>query len=75
MVLNQKRWMLSRMLPRRYGDRGAIEVTGKDGKPLFEDRPTDKLATGRWIALILTQADQDLKDKAEGGIRPYAIDD
>ena len=66
-IIDAEKWQMGKEQPKKYGDRISTELTGKDGKPLFEDRPEDNLATARWIALILSEADEKLKDKAEGG--------
>lgn len=32
------KWMLSKRLPKQYGDRSALEVTGREGEPLMPQR-------------------------------------
>lgn len=53
--LDTRKWMLAKMLPKVYGERTAVEHTGKDGAPIqIED--VGKLDLARWIAHQLTQA-------------------
>jgi hypothetical protein len=53
--LDTRKWILSKMLPKIYAERTAVEHTGKDGAPIqIED--VGKLDLARWIAHQLTQA-------------------
>lgn len=36
LAVDTRKWLLSRWSPKRYGDRSALEVTGKDGAPLVQ---------------------------------------
>ena len=48
------KWMLAKMLPKKYGDRAAIEMTGAEGKPLVPERlPQGQLAE---FAVMLSEA-------------------
>ena len=43
--LENKRWLLAKLDPRRYGDRNQVEMTGADGAPLIpEPLDTSKMA-------------------------------
>jgi hypothetical protein len=48
-----RKWMLAKMLPKKYGDRLAAEVTGKDGAPLVPEMSPADIA--RRIAFTLAQ--------------------
>lgn len=48
------KWLLAKMLPKKYGDRAAIEMTGAEGKPLVpEPVPQGQLAE---LAVMLAEA-------------------
>ena len=48
------KWLLAKMLPKKYGDRAAIEMTGAEGKPLVpEPVPQGPLAE---LAVMLAEA-------------------
>ena len=53
-----RKWMLSKALPKIYGDKIAQEITGKDGEPFYKKETP--LETARWIGWILTQGDREL---------------
>jgi hypothetical protein len=55
-----RKWMLSKALPKLYGDRMATEVSGPNGGPL-EVTSVDRLELARWIALVMTNATEQLK--------------
>ena len=51
---DNRKWILSKLLPKTFGDRIATELTGAIK---VEEKPMDKLATARWIADLLLSAD------------------
>lgn len=52
--LDTLKWILSKMLPKKYGDRSAVEMTGAEGKPLVpEPVPQGQLAE---LAVMLAEA-------------------
>ena len=67
---DNRKWILSKLLPKTFGDRIATEMTGKDGGPIqMENERPDTLATARWVADIL------LTGKAEAEKRKRADDE
>lgn len=52
--IDTRKWMLSKMLPKLYGEKTTFEHTGKDGGPISISDETDKMALARWIAYHLT---------------------
>ena len=39
-----------------YGERAAVEMTGKDGKDLVPEQPADKLELARWLLFVVAEA-------------------
>src|SRR5947207_11944667 len=59
--LESKRWLLSKLAPRTYGDRNQVELTGRDGAPLMQPpAETDP----QKIALVIMAALNAAKPKA-----------
>lgn len=54
--VDTRKWVLSKLLPKVYGERSAVEMTGKDGAPLNPADPTI-LELGRRVAFTLMKAD------------------
>jgi hypothetical protein len=52
--VDTRKWYLSKMLPKVYGDRIATEVRGRDGGPI--EKEISRLELARWIAFVLTSA-------------------
>jgi hypothetical protein len=52
--IDARKWVASKLKPRRYGDKIAAELTGKDGAPI-ELRDTSTLEAARRVAFLLTQ--------------------
>jgi hypothetical protein len=50
--VDTRKWLLSKALPKIYGDKLTAEVTGKDGGPI--EQPISKLEVARQIAFLLT---------------------
>ncbi len=50
--VDTRKWYLSKVLPKKFGDKQAVELTGKDGSPLFSslkelsDGELERLAAG-----------------------------
>jgi hypothetical protein len=53
-----RKWMLSKALPKIYGDRIAAEI---NAKVAVEDGATDRLELARWMALVMVDATEQLK--------------
>jgi hypothetical protein len=53
--VDSRKWLLSKLEPKKYGDRTHIEATGKDGKDLIPEK-RDDLELARFFAGILTNA-------------------
>jgi hypothetical protein len=60
--VDARKWLMSKLAPKKYGDRISAEHTGRDGGPIEHKHMTD-LELARRIAFILTRAD---KAKREG---------
>lgn len=56
--VDTRKWLLSKCLPKIYGDKVTTELTGAGGGPV-EIVTTDKLALARWIAMQLASAVMD----------------
>jgi hypothetical protein len=50
LAVDTRRWLASKLLPERFGDRAAVELTGRDGSPLH---PPPEAVDPRRIALAL----------------------
>ena len=55
-AIDALKWAAAKRAPKKYGDKIATELTGKDGEAL--KGPADTLATARWIADILISGGQ-----------------
>ena len=64
LIVDTKKWMLAWVLPRRYGDRIATEITGKDGGPIEIEGGNLELA--RRVAYLCAMASNSSKTT-----RPY----
>lgn len=53
--IDTRKWMLSKCLPKIYGDRVSTEISGPDGAPI-QVETVDRMAMARWIAMTLAQA-------------------
>ncbi len=51
--VDARKWMAGKLRPKKYGDKVAVEATGKDGAPLIPER-NDRDAA-RAVALILAK--------------------
>jgi hypothetical protein len=56
--VESRKWLLSKALPKIYGDKIAAEITGKDGEPFYKKETP--LETARWIAWILNRGTREL---------------
>lgn len=61
--VDTRKWMLSKMLPKLYGEKTVHEHTGKDGGPIEISDDTDKVALARWIAFHLAGSMNDTQDE------------
>ena len=59
--IDTRKWLLSKALPKMYGEKVAHEHTGADGGPIQVE---DKMALARWIAFELAEATGDAKKEA-----------
>jgi hypothetical protein len=50
--LDTRRWLLSKCLPKIYGEKGSLELTGKDGEPI----EINDTASARRVAFMLGKA-------------------
>jgi hypothetical protein len=55
--VDSRKWLMSKLAPKKYGERVTNEHTGKDGRPIEHKHMTD-LELARRIAFILTRADK-----------------
>jgi len=53
--LDQRRWLLSRMMPKTFGDKVTTEHTGADGGPI-QTETNDSLESARRVAFLLGTA-------------------
>lgn len=53
--IDTRKWLLSKALPKVYGDKSTVEHTGKDGGPI-ETKETSELETARKVAFMLGRA-------------------
>jgi hypothetical protein len=60
--VDTRKWLLSKALPKIYGDKLTAELTGKDGAPLVE-RGQTPLEFARSVAFLFEQAKRDLAAK------------
>lgn len=58
--VDTRKWYLSKLAPKRYGDRSAVEITGADGGPLLIDDTAraGKLASILAVAQLRRDADE-----------------
>lgn len=54
--IDARKWVAAKLLPKRYGDRVAAEVTGKDGAALIPEPTADDRELSKAILAILTGA-------------------
>jgi hypothetical protein len=60
--IDSRKWLLSKMLPKKYGDKVTTEVTGADGGPV-EISETDRAAkVAALLALAQSRRDTDVSD-------------
>ena len=52
--IDTRKWVLSKLLPKKYGDRVTQEISGPEGGPI----KVDDMALARWLAMKLTAAAQ-----------------
>lgn len=56
--VDTRKWLMSKMLPKKYGDRVVTEVTGANGGPI-ETKDVSELDVARSIAFLLAKAAKD----------------
>lgn len=56
------KWQLMKLMPKRYGDRTQMEVTGKDGKDLLPNYSTEQM---REFALLVATAQAETPGSGE----------
>jgi hypothetical protein len=52
--VDTRRWLASKLLPERFGDKLQAELTGKDGEPLLKDPPTPERLAHALLCLLHT---------------------
>lgn len=53
--VDSRKWLLSKLMPKKYGEKTALELTGKDGGPVQYENMTDEQLESR-IADLLAKA-------------------
>lgn len=51
--VDARKWVAAKLLPKKYGERGSLELTGKDGGPI-ETKDLSDLDVARRLAFLLT---------------------
>lgn len=59
--VDTRKWLLSKLAAKRYGDRVAAEITGKDGGPI-ETKEVSESDLAREVAFLLTSAVKQQQD-------------
>lgn len=62
---DNRKWLLSRLRPDKYGDRVSTEVTGKGGKDLIPEESADSRTLARAVLGLLREAQ--VGGESEGG--------
>jgi hypothetical protein len=60
--VDTRKWLLSKALPKIYGDKLTAELTGKDGGAIKTERPVSMLEVARQIAFIFSSGMQELEE-------------
>ena len=60
--VDTRKWLLSKLVPKKYGDRSALELTGKDGGPV---EITDTERNAKLQALLATAAKRKELDESD----------
>jgi hypothetical protein len=60
LMVDSRKWVLAKMLPKQFGDKVSQEVSGPDGQPLIpvDDEIKEKLA--RWIVFHSTKPSEEI---------------
>jgi hypothetical protein len=69
--VDTRKWLLSKALPKIYGDKLTAEVTGKDGGPIETDATPLEIA--RRVAFIFTAGMQQAEREEEQGEGTKAV--
>lgn len=56
--IDTRKWLMSKRLPKRYGDRVSTEVSGPEGGPIPMETMSDRELAMR-VAFLLTKGDRD----------------
>jgi hypothetical protein len=56
--VDARKWLMAKLAPKKYGERVAAELTGKDGGPIQTENLSD-LEVARRVAFLLARATQD----------------
>lgn len=61
-ISNNLKWLAGKDAPHLFGDKASLEVTGKGGKELVREHPTDHLELARFIGFILENGRRQLQE-------------
>lgn len=50
--VDTRKWLLSKLMPKKYGEKTALELTGKDGGPVQYETMTDEQLESRLADLL-----------------------
>lgn len=64
--VDTRKWLMSRMFPKKYGDRSVTELQGKDGGPI-ETKELSEAETARRLAFLLTRGAKAAEKEANDG--------
>jgi hypothetical protein len=59
--VDTRKWMAGKLAPKKYGDKSAVEVSGKDGGPI-ETKELSSLEMARRIGFLLEKGKREVKD-------------
>jgi hypothetical protein len=62
-AIDAHKFIAARENPRRYGDKSAVQLSGKDGKDLISEKERDDLELARYFALVLTRAKKQIEQQ------------
>lgn len=61
--VDARKWLMSKLQPKKYGDKLQAELTGKDGGPI-QTEDANPLETARRVAFLLASGAESAKDEA-----------
>lgn len=60
--VDSRKWLLSKMMPKKYGDRVSAEVTGADGKDLIPEVDPSKIALAMMAIIAAAKKGEEPKE-------------